>query len=464
MYLGLRARIIAVLVFISALTVTVAAITLLSPLETRLRDNAVSSFALSLRNERGALTSLPDEAVVAGDRRLLRVARVLARHNGAEVSILERDGRVLVSTDPDSASGFRTVADAVRSGGTQQLVVNRDRRPEAEVSFPLAIHERRVVVAARKPVSNVKQATGVVRRAFTVAAVAGLAGALLVGAVLAGRLVRRLRRLRDTALRVSEMGPDAELRADRGRDEIGDLSRAFATMQQRLHEQEQARRAFVATASHELRTPLASLSVMLDMLGEDLRAQPADVPGAQAQAASAETQVQRLSLLAAELLDLSRIDAGTPLRNELVEVGPVLRSVAAELQVRLDEHGRRIEVDDDGVLWAVGDPGSVAQILRIMLDNALLHGTSRDSIRARVERADGMARIVVEDNGPGVRPEERERIFERFARGADATEGGFGLGLAIGRELARRMDGDLTFEPGPSGARFALSLQGAPSP
>ena len=165
-----------------------------------------------------------------------------------------------------------------------------------------------------------------VRRAFTVAAAAGLAGALLFGLLLAGRLIRRLRRLRDTALRLSDIGPQAELKPDDGRDEIGDLSRAFATMQHRLREQEQARRAFVATASHELRTPLASLSVMLDMLVDDLHAEPADVRSARTQAANAEAQVQRLSLLSAELLDLSRIDAGIPLRSELVEL-PAVRAL-----------------------------------------------------------------------------------------------------------------------------------------
>src|SRR5204862_2022233 len=235
------------------------------------------------------------------------------------------------------------------------------------------IDENRVIVAARKPISSVHDANGVVRRAFTVAALAGLAGALLVGGFLAGRLVQRIRRLRDTTLRVSELGPEAELSPDRGRDEIGDLSRAFATMQQRLREQEQARRAFVATASHELRTPLTSLQVMLDMLGEDLRTQPVNIESAQTQAANAEAQVQRLSSLAADLLDLSRIDAGIPLRAELVEVGAIVRSVAMELQAR---GGAGIELSGDEVVWAVGDPGSVAQIVRILLDNALVHGAS----------------------------------------------------------------------------------------
>jgi signal transduction histidine kinase len=85
-------------------------------------------------------------------------------------------------------------------------------------------------------------------------------------------------------------------------------------------------------------------------------------------------------------------------------------------------------------------------------------------VHVHAELGDGMARVVVQDRGPGISPDERARIFERFERGADASEGGFGLGLAIGRELARRMDGDLTLEGEPPGARFVLSLAGAPSP
>ena len=424
MHLGLRARVIAVLVMVSAFTLAVAAVTLLSPLNQRLRNSAVSNFALSLRNERGALTSLHGGEIVAG---------------GAEVTVLDPRGDVLVSTDPDRTDRFSTAAAAARSGKTERVVTGEGRRAEAEVAFPLMIHERPVIVASRKPFNDVQDATAVVRRAFTVAAAAGLAGALLVGLLLAGRLIRRLRRLRDTALRVSDIGPEAELKPDEGHDEIGDLSRAFATMQHRLREQEQARRAFVATASHELRTPLASLSVMLDMLVGDLHAQPADVRSARTQAANAEAQVQRLSLLSAELLDLSRIDAGIPLRSELVELPAVVRSVVAELDVRLEKQGRSIEVDGDATLWAVGDPGGVAQIVRVVLDNALRHTPSGGRIRVRTEMRGSMASVIVDDDGTGVAPEDRERIFERFARGTDATEGGFGLGLAIGRELARSL-------------------------
>jgi len=269
---------------------------------------------------------------------------------------------------------------------------------------------------------------------------------------------RRLRRLRDTAERVAQVGPVAEFRPEQGRDEIGDLSRTFATMQTRLREQEQARRAFVATASHELRTPVASLQVMLDLLIADLEADPVAVDDAREQARRADEQAARLSQLAGDLLDISRLDAGLPPRSEPVELSEVLRSVVAEMEARVAREQRRLAVADGGSARAPGDPGNVARILRILLDNALRYTPAPGEVRVGyVENGDTVG-IAVEDDGPGVPGEDRERIFARFTRGAGAGAGGFGLGLAIGRELARRMDGDLALEDTAGGARFVLSL------
>jgi signal transduction histidine kinase len=459
--LGLRARIVVVMAVISALTLAVAAVALLSPLDHRLQVNALNNFVVSLRNERGAVAALHERTLRPGDRRLMHVARLLARHNGAEVMISSASGRVLVSTDPDDRVPFATVPAAARTRSTQRQLTGNSPRKVAEVSLPVDAGGRPAILSARRTIGEAQAATPVVRRAFLVAALAGLVGALLVGSLLAGRLVLRIRHLRDSALRVADIGAMAEFKPDRARDEIGDLSRAFATMQGRLREQEDARRAFVSTASHELRTPLASLSVMMDMVVDDLRTQPPDVDAAEAQATKAEAQVHRLSSLAGELLDLSRLDARLPLRAEPVELSAVLESVAAELSVRLEREGRTIALEGDGATWGMGDPGGVAQILRVLLDNALRHNDKGVHVRAWAERDGERARVVVADDGRGVMPADAERIFERFARGAAATDGGFGLGLAIGRELARQMDGDVVLEPSARGARFALWLPAA---
>jgi signal transduction histidine kinase len=182
------------------------------------------------------------------------------------------------------------------------------------------------------------------------------------------------------------------------------------------------------------------------------------------QARRADEQAVRLSQLAAELLDLSRIDAGVPARREPVELGEVLRSVVAELSVRLADQRRSVALPDGADGLAYGDPGNVARILRIVLDNALRHAPPPGAVRAELTRGGDLTGVAIEDDGPGVDPQDRERIFERFARGRDAEPGGFGLGLAIGRELARRMDGDLVLEDAAGGARFVLWLPRAAAP
>jgi signal transduction histidine kinase len=457
---GLRGRFVAVLAGLCALTLAVAAVGLFSPLDRLLRDAARESLAQTVHSELGDFTSLDAAAVRPNSRLLLAATRPL-RRTGAEVAVFDTSGRTLVSTDPDPAEPFVAARDAVGTGKERRVVIGGSR-PEAEIAVPVAIDGVPVVIAARRRIDDIEAVTRVVRRAFAFAAAAGLLGALLLGVLIAGRAARRIRRLRDTAERVAQVGPVAEFKPEGGRDEIGDLSRTFAFMQTRLREQEQARRAFVATASHELRTPVASLQVMLDLLISDLEADPVAVADARQQARNADAQAARLSQLAGELLDLSRIDAGLAPRREPVDLGEVLRSIIAELEVRLAREGRTIALAVDGWNEALGDPGDVARILRILLDNALRHTPAPGGVRAAVTADGGRVGILVEDEGPGIAADDRDRIFERFARGVDAVPGGFGLGLAIGRELARRMGGDLVLDDLESGARFVLWLPVAP--
>jgi signal transduction histidine kinase len=116
-------------------------------------------------------------------------------------------------------------------------------------------------------------------------------------------------------------------------------------------------------------------------------------------------------------------------------------------------------------VWALGDPGSIAQILRILLDNAVRASPPASAVRVVLKRLPVVA-ISVCDEGPGVHPDERDAIFERFHRGRDtAGQAGFGLGLAIGRQLAERMGGALYLEDGEGpGAMFTLRLPGARAP
>jgi signal transduction histidine kinase len=305
-----------------------------------------------------------------------------------------------------------------------------------------------------------------VRTAFFDAALAALALTLLLAIPLAFRIVRRLRRLREAALELASGGHAVRLPTDRARDEVGDLARAFALMRAQLQQQEEARRAFVATASHELRTPLTSLEGMLELLAEDLADAQPDLDDARSLLARARAQSHRLGRLAADLLDLSRIDAQVSLRSEPVELAELSRAVLAEFELGTTERSISSDLHDAGSpVWALGDPGSVAQILRILLDNAMRVSPPGSQITVQL-RGGEQASLSVCDEGPGVPAAERDLIFHRFHRGSSTGgEAGFGLGLAIGRELAQRMGGELVLEdsPGP-GAQFTLLLPVASAP
>jgi signal transduction histidine kinase len=286
---------------------------------------------------------------------------------------------------------------------------------------------------------------------------------IALAVALSSTLLRRLGRLRTAAVRISQEGiADAPLQHDTGRDEVGDLARAFGRMQEELRKQEQARRSFVATASHELRTPLTMLQGTMELLEEDLADGRLDIADAQTQVARARRELRRLSSLAGELLDLSRLDASVPLRSEPVELGELARAVAAEFALRADDRDAELDVvPPRGPCWGRGDPDAVARVVRILLDNALRYGPHGEPIRLTVGCDEQLAHIEVADRGPGVHPAERDQIFERFQRGRSASsEAGFGLGLAIGRELSERMGGSLALvgEDGQRGTRFRLDL------
>jgi signal transduction histidine kinase len=181
--------------------------------------------------------------------------------------------------------------------------------------------------------------------------------------------------------------------------------------------------------------------------------------------AIARGELLRLSALASELLDLSRLDAAVQLRSEAVELGELARAVAAEFGLRARDRNVEIQVvPPPAACWGRGDPDAVARVVRILLDNGLRYAPRGEPISVRAECHGESATIVVADRGPGIPPEEREHVFERFHRGRGAgAASGFGLGLAIGRELAERMGGTLQLAPESDapGACFVLTLPAA---
>jgi signal transduction histidine kinase len=479
---GLRPRLLAALVFTSIVTLGVAALALLPPLQSRLSDQA----AKDLEGATSADVQFFRQKIIASlakttkEPRSERIDQLRFALSGRAFILRDRTGaRVIVTAsvpyeqplaDTDFGGNpvptreiLRTLVE--QTGHTvranNQVIVTRpitvppskDKRNPIDTAF---------VLLTQKQLTDVTAAVHQVRNAVVAAALAGLLVAVLLGIFLATTIGRRLARLRAAAVRVAREGTDAPTPRDDGLDEVGDLARALASMQRELRRQEAARRSFVATASHELRTPLTSLQGTIELLEEDLRDGHLDQEDARRQVASAHRELRRLARLASELLDLSRLDAAVPLREEPVELAELCRAVAAEFELRANERDVDLDITTPpGPCWGRGDPDAVARAVRILLDNALRHTPDSSTIHVVPGYHGDNATIAVADEGPGVIPDDRERIFERFERGsAPSGQGGFGLGLAIGRELARRMGGELRLDedaPGP-GARFVLEL------
>ncbi|PWJ47123.1 Signal transduction histidine kinase [Quadrisphaera granulorum] len=220
-----------------------------------------------------------------------------------------------------------------------------------------------------------------------------------------------------------------------GRDEVGQLAAAFNSMAAELERTDAQRRRLVADASHELRTPLTALQAQLENLADGVtEPDPAALEVALA-------QTQRLSRLVAQLLDLSRLEAGeVPLHRRRVLVADLLESAAAEARAQCAALGRDVAVvvESPPELPLDADPERIAQVLANLLDNATRHAPPGSTVHV-VGRAEGSRAVVLEvlDAGPGVDPADRERVFDRFARTdssrsrAAGQTGGSGLGLAI---------------------------------
>jgi signal transduction histidine kinase len=463
--LGLRPRLLAALLLTSAVTLAVAALALLSPLEQRLREDGEATVKAAL----GA--SRPEFAEIAVDPstgqlragELRRAINALRRRSDATVAVLDSQLDV-VSPTPSASENVPDYYGQARRALRIRKPVHTLIGDELVVAEPLEISRQRYVIALTKRLDYVASAVQAVRKAFFEAAAAGLLIALLLGVWLTTTLLRRLERLRDATRELERRGPEARsLPDDRSPDEVGELTRAFARMQSQLRNQEASRRAFVATASHELRTPLASLDGMLELLEDDLDPVQLDLKDARERTASAREQAHTLSQLASDLLDLSRLDAEVGLRSEPLELGELCRAVAAELELNAARREVALIVArPPEPCWAQADPGAVARIVRILLDNALRVAPPRSSIEVESSTDGPSVGLTVCDSGPGVAPAERELIFERFQRGS-ATGGrsGFGLGLAIGRELAVRMGGVLELLDHGEGGCFQLRLPAA---
>ena len=323
-----------------------------------------------------------------------------------------------------------------------------------QVAEPLAFRGRTDWVALySRSFDDVAETVSFIRQRVLAATGAALLLALVGGYLVARALARRVRRLERGAREVAAGRYSKPLPVD-SEDELGQLTRAFNEMQEKLRQVDVARKEFVATASHELRTPIFSLGGFVELLqDEDL-----DDATRREFLETMSEQVERLQKLSVDLLDLSRLDAGAvELQRERVDLSELTRSVIGEFKPALVEHGTEVDVRvPSSGLDASCDRERVVQIMRILLDNALRHTPGGTPVTISGDRHDGVAAVTVADSGPGVTGDTSQHVFERFYTG-DAAQGA-GLGLAIAHELAERMEGRITLASRPGSTAFTLEL------
>jgi signal transduction histidine kinase len=310
-----------------------------------------------------------------------------------------------------------------------------------------------VVIVYSSPVSDVVHSVTIVRHQILIAGGIALLLALIGGYLVARALAQRVKRLELAAQQVAAGDFEHPITVDSA-DELGELAVTFNQMQRQLALLESAREKFIATASHELRTPVFSLGGFVELLeDEDL-----DEETRRRFLEQVKDQVERLRKLSVDLLDLSRLESGSlELRPEQVDLGELTRSVSGEFEPALAQHDSHLELRLAArTIEAQCDPVRVAQIMRILIDNALTHTTPGRRIVVTAARSDGHVRLAVRDDGDGISPAALPRIFEPFFTGDDLQ--GSGLGLAIASELAERMSGHLSVHSEPGQTTFTLEI------
>ncbi len=342
---------------------------------------------------------------------------------------------------------------AVAGGSSASAVesVAGERLGETAIELAVAGSPQWVVVLS-VPLEDVDDNVALIRRQILIAGLIALLFALGAGWLVARAHSARLRRLEDAAEKVAQGDFTTPIPVD-STDEVGQLAITFNEMQKRLARLDSARSEFIANASHELRTPIFSLAGFVELLEDD-------DPDPEARAEFVRTmreQVERLTKLTVDLLDLSKLDSDAiEIRRERVPLGGLARRVADEFGPAAERHESTIEVSGEPATQARADPDRVAQIMRILIDNALIHTPKGTAIAVGTQSGNGSVSLVVTDDGPGIDARSRDRVFERFYTGDEVS--GSGLGLAIARELAGRMDGSLSLRSRRGRTEFELRL------
>jgi two-component system, OmpR family, sensor kinase len=354
--------------------------------------------------------------------------------------------------DFDAISRGRTLEFEFRPPGSNRTYL--------AVAHPLSLGKKNktktifggLIVA--KPKDELQNSVAPLVERLGLALFGGLIVAAILGVYVSRRLARPVLDLSRAADAVSRGRYDVELPEVRSGDEIGHLAGRFREMASRLSEAEEQERNFLMSVSHELRTPLTAIRGHVEALREGVAEDP-EVRAASLDVIAAEAA--RLDRLVGDILDLAKLEANrfTVLQEE-VDMGRLCDQAYAAF----GEEARRREIDYDKRFEAaptiVSDGDRVLQIISNLLANAFRWTPDGGRVELELAAENGSVSVAVDDSGPGISPQERERIFRPFWSRDNA---GTGLGLAIARELAVALGGRIELDTQPGrGSRFELVL------
>jgi two-component system sensor histidine kinase MprB len=305
------------------------------------------------------------------------------------------------------------------------------------------------------------------KRLGTILAIVGGAG-MAVAAISGGMVARaglrpvgRLTKAAERVARTDDLRPIPVV----GTDELARLTEAFNMMLRALAESRERQARLVTDAGHELRTPLTSLRTNVELLMASMAPGAPRLPDDEMAGLQADViaQIGELSTLVGDLVDLSRDDAGVVI-HETVDISDVVERSLERVRRRRSD----IEFDADVISWQVyGDAAGLSRAVLNLLDNAAKWSPPGGRVSVRLQQRDAVhAELVVADHGPGIPPEERDLVFERFYRSTSARAmPGSGLGLAIVKQVVLKHGGTIRVEetvPGgqPPGTSIRVVLPG----
>jgi signal transduction histidine kinase len=307
-----------------------------------------------------------------------------------------------------------------------------------------------------EPAASLNEVFGDLVPRLLFSGIIGILAALVFGFVLSQSVAAPLRNIARAARNVARGNYRQRVPAT-GPSEVRDLAANFNRMTEQVQRSQQTLRDFLANISHELKTPLTSIRGFSEAI---LDGTIDDHDGIERSARIISGESTRVLRLVEELLDLSRIESGqVPMRLEEFGVDELIHHVTDVFELRSEETGTKLDLALEDSTRVHGDFERLEQVLNNLMDNAFRYTPSEGSVRVSTSTTAGFVQVTVADNGKGIPADELPFLFDRFYRAHGSTSKGYGLGLAIARELVRAHGGEIwaTSEIG-QGTQFHFTL------